>query len=89
MVATREIEGGSPIAGLRLFKAKISLEEEACLRARPGGRDFHINQDRLESSVYDCMLLLPREIFFGTARFLNHSVQGNARLENDQVMVRR
>ena len=80
---------GAQVAGLRVFKAMISVVEEACLRARFGGRDFHISNDRLESSVYDCMLLLPREIFLGTARFMNHSVQGNARLENDQVKVRR
>ena len=90
VVATREIRGGSLIAGLRLHKAKISMKEEACLRARRRATgDFHINNDRLEGSVYDCMLLLPREICLGTARFVNHSVQGNARLENDQVKVRR
>ena len=89
MVATREIRGGSLIAGLRFFKAKISLKEEAALTARRRATgDFHINNDRLEGSVCNCMLLLPREIFLGTARFVNHSVQGNARLENDQVKVR-
>ena len=89
MVATREIRGGSLIAGLRLHKANISVKEEAYLRARRRATgDFHINNDRLEGSLYDCMLLLPREICLGTARFVNHSVQGNARLENDQVRVR-